>query len=48
MVGPWIPRNPYIIVSAEGRFKLQKDNYIWREMTAELHGPVPQATGSGS
>lgn len=31
------PKDPYIVTSADGRYKLNKDDYCWREMTAQLH-----------
>lgn len=34
-------QDPYIVTSADGRYKLNKDAYCWRAMTAELHGPIP-------
>lgn len=34
-------KDPYIVISADGRYKLNKDDYCWREMTAELYGPIP-------
>lgn len=33
-------KDPYIVISADGRYKLNKDDYCWREMTAQLHGPA--------
>lgn len=34
-------QNAHIVTSSDGRYKLNKDDYCWREMTAQLHGPIP-------
>ena len=36
-------KDPYIVTSADGRYKLNKADYCWREMTAELYGSIPQS-----
>lgn len=40
-------KDPYIVTSADGRYKLSKNDYCWREMTAQLHGPIPTTPAGG-